>query len=528
MENSNSSSKLSQGGHKLARRAAVVSFFTLFSRVFGLLRDAVIAYVLGAKASADAFYVAFRIPNLFRRLLAEGNLTLSFVPVFTEKYESSRKEAMDLASVTLTVLSIFLLLLTLAGVLGASYFVQITARGFMEDPEKFALTVGLTKITFPYLALVSLSALAMGLLNARQHFAMPALSPVLLNVGIIGMAMLGQSFWDLPEVAIAWGAILGGLLQLLIQIPPLIKLKLLPRISFNFKNPGFLKVLKLMGPAVYGSAVYQLNVLAMTFFASYLPTGAVSYLWYAGRIMEFPMGLFAIALATVALPTLSTQAAKGEIAEMKASLRQSLSLVWLLNLPAALGLILLAKPTVALLFQRGDFSPENTLQAASTLRYFALGLPFLSTARILASAFYALQEAKKPVHAANASVFINIILAVVLMGPLKHEGLALAVSLGALSNMLFLFYFYRKKVGLLGLRALKGEFIKIFLAAAIMSLFIWGAQNYWPLNWLSTWELFYKVILHVMAGAGIYFAFLTLFKSESLKLLLAAFKRRLA
>ncbi|MCB1215730.1 MAG: murein biosynthesis integral membrane protein MurJ, partial [Deltaproteobacteria bacterium] len=248
-------SQNNSSGHSLARHASVVSVLTLLSRFFGLARDAVIAYVVGAKASADAFYVAFRIPNLFRRLLAEGNLTLSFVPVFTQKFQESKEEARTLASVTMTALMLFLTLLTLAGIVGASYFVQVTARGFSQYPEKFALTVSLTRITFPYLALVSLSALAMGILNARKHFAMPALAPVMLNLGIIVTTFLGNKFWDLPAIAIAWGVLVGGSLQLLIQIPPLIKRGLLPKLNFNFKNLNFLKVLKLMGPAVHGSAV---------------------------------------------------------------------------------------------------------------------------------------------------------------------------------------------------------------------------------------------------------------------------------
>ncbi|MCB1214554.1 MAG: murein biosynthesis integral membrane protein MurJ, partial [Deltaproteobacteria bacterium] len=302
----------------------------------------------------------------------------------------------------------------------------------------------------------------------------------------------------------------------------------LPKLNFNFKNLDFLKVLKLMGPAVYGSAVYQLNVLAMTFFASYLPTGTVSYLWYGDRIMEFPLGIFAIAVATVALPTLSEHASKKEIPQMKEALRQSLSLVWFLNLPASLGLILLGKPIVALLFERGDFLAADTNHTAQTLTFFALGLPFLATARVMVNAFYAIQEAKKPVHAANISVVVNVLLAALLMHPLQHRGLALAVSLGAFTNMFFLFYFYRKKVGLMGLGALKGEFFKITLASCIMAGFLFVLRFFWaPVSA----RLFSKLLVVLsLVGSGVFVYFLALFflKSNSLQFLWKGLKKRLA
>src|SRR5262249_26432554 len=268
-------------------RAGIVGVITLFSRIFGFVRDATIAYVLGAHAAADAFYVAFRIPNLLRRLLAEGNLTLSFIPVFTESQRRSRVEAKELVDILFTILLCVNLWLVVAGVLGAAFFVRATALGFTQDPGKFALTVQLTRITFPYLLLVSLGALAMGILNSRKRFAIPAFSPVMLNLGILFGALVLSRRLSVPAVGIAWGVVLGGALQLGIQLPAVAREGFFPKLRFRWRHPAVKKVGRLMLPTLYGSAVYQINLLAITFLASYLPTGSVSYLWYADRVVEF-------------------------------------------------------------------------------------------------------------------------------------------------------------------------------------------------------------------------------------------------
>ncbi|HCU24784.1 MAG TPA: murein biosynthesis integral membrane protein MurJ [Deltaproteobacteria bacterium] len=499
---------------ELTGKAGMVGAVTLLSRLFGLARDSAIAYVLGTRAAADAFYVAFRIPNLLRRLLAEGNLTLSFVPVFTESLKKSKAEAKQVADITFTILLVLLFFVTLLGVLGAGLFVRLTALGFAADPQKFALTVSLTRITFPYIFLVSLGALAMGILNARRKFLVPASAPILLNIGIIFGAFGLSRYFEVPSVGIAWGVIVGGVLQLLIQIPVLLREGFLPRLNFNWRHPAVRKITRLMLPSVYGSAVYQINLLAITFMASYLPTGAVSYLWYADRVIEFPLGVFAISLATVVLPTLSEHAADKNFARMKHAFREALATVWLVNIPAAVGLAVLAEPIIALLFYRGGFTQESTRLTAQALQCFALGLPFVSATRITASAFYAVQEAKKPVRAANWAMVINIVAGFILMWPLGHRGLALGVGIGSTANFLMHIWDYRQQVGSLGLRSLLTSLVKMFLGAVAMAAALLTLRHFW--NWtfapLPRRALF--VFAMIAVGATIYFFTVLSFKVE--------------
>lgn len=514
-------------GRGLASQAGVVGLLTLASRCFGLLRDAVIAYTLGTKAAADAFYVAFRIPNLLRRMLAEGNLTLSFVPVFTESLHRSKAEAKEVANVTFTLLTLTLTVITFLGVLGAAWMVYATAWGFSEDPQKFALTVTLTRITFPYIFLVSLGALMMGILNAKKHFAMPALAPVLLNMGIIFGALFLSRYFANPSIGMAWGVLIGGVLQLLIQVPVLIKKGFLPRFNFHFRIPAVKKILRLMGPTLYGSAVYQINILVMTFLASFLPSGAISYLWYADRVMEFPLGIFAISLATVALPLLSDHAVKKDHDRMKATLREVLSMVWLVNIPAAVGMAVLAEPILALLFYRGDFGVNSTQETAYALYFFAAGLPFISAARITASAFYAIQEARKPVRAANLSVLVNILAGAALFYPMGHGGLALAVSLGGLANLTLLFYYYRQQMGPLGLKALLLDTSKILVASTFMGLALYVLLQYWNLTYAPFWHRLGFVFAMIALGAVLYGLLAWVLRVKGLQPLWGALRRRL-
>ncbi len=511
---------------KMVGRAGMVGLVTLLSRFFGLARDSAIAYVLGTRAAADAFYVAFRIPNLLRRLLAEGNLTMSFVPVFTESMKRSKQEAKDVVDITFSLLLILLSIVTVAGVLGAAFFVRMTALGFSEDPQKFELTVLLTRITFPYIFFVSLGALAMGILNARKRFLTPAFSPVLLNVGIIAGAALLARYFSTPSIGIAWGVIVGGVLQLLIQIPSLVKEGFFPRLNFNWRHPAVRKIAKLMLPSIYGSAVYQINLLAITFMASYLPTGAVSYLWYADRVIEFPLGVFAISLATVVLPTLSEHAADRDFVKMKQAFRRALSTVWLVNIPAAVGLAVLAEPIIAVLFYRGGFTQESTRLTAQTLQCFAVGLPFVSATRITTSAFYAVQNSKKPVIAANIAVVVNILAGLALIGPLQHRGLALGVSLGSVANFLLHIWDYRKEVGGLGLRKMLGSVIKMAAAALLMAAALWLVQHYWDWTFAPFMERSFYLAALIAAGSAVYGVAVLILKPEGAAELLRRFRRR--
>ncbi len=512
---------------EVSSRAGMVGFYTFLSRIFGLARDTLIAYLLGAKEAADAFYVAFRIPNLLRRLLAEGCLTISFIPVFSEYLKKDKKEAKRVADYTFTLLSLLLFVLTLLGVVFAAFFVKFTAFGFTQDPQKYALTVELTRITFPYIFLVSLGALAMGILNSLKHFSTPAASPILLNVGIILGAFLLRHHTSQPSIALAIGVIMGGTLQILLQIPALVKLGFLPKISWNPQHPGVVKILKLMLPSIYGSAVYQLNLFAITFMASFLHTGSVSYLWYADRVMEFPLGVFAISFATVILPQLSDHAADKNLKQFKASFLEGLRMIYFINFPATVGLIVLANLIIAVLFQHGNFSEHSTLMTSQTLQCFALGLPFVSGTRITSSAFYALQNSKSPVRAANLAVFANIAMGAILLMPLGHKGLALGVAFGSFANFIMQMVDFRKKMGILGLKKLMGEVLKMLAASLGMGMILYLLQPFMRGYFRdSTGGRLSALILLIVFGVGLYFILARILRLQETDHFLSILKRK--
>ncbi len=518
------SSEISQ----VSKRAGVVGIFTFLSRFFGLARDSIIAKVLGASIEADAFYLAFRIPNLFRRLLAEGSLTISFIPVFTEYLKKDKTEAKRVADFTFTLLFLILFLLTLIGVIGASFFVYVTAPGFSAHPEKFALATSLTRITFPYIFLVSLGALAMGILNSLKHFSAPAASPILLNIGIISGAVFFGRYTTQPSMVVAIGVLVGGTAQLLIQIPSLIKLGFLPRFSWNPTHPGVKQILKLILPSVYGSSVYQINLLYIQFMGSFLPTGSISLIWYADRVMEFPLGVFAISLATVILPQLSSHASEKNMAQLKKTFREGLLTIGFINLPAAVGLISLSHLIIAVLFERGRFSPESTHQAAQILQCSAIGLPFVSGTRVTASAFYATQDTKGPVKAANWAILANIVTGLILIKPLGAKGLVLGVAMGSVLNFVLHLYDFRKKMGLLGLKKSTGEFIKILTAALGMGIILHFTLP-WAENLLSP-TLIHRLLLliaMIVEGVLVYACFCLLLKVQAARPFLAILRRKL-
>ncbi|PJA21457.1 MAG: murein biosynthesis integral membrane protein MurJ [Deltaproteobacteria bacterium CG_4_10_14_0_2_um_filter_43_8] len=436
---------MNEENRQISRRTGVVSFFTLLSRILGLVRDAVLAFAFGASYVADAFYVAFRIPNLLRRFVAEGALTAAFVPLYTEYLKRSRSEAKAIANIVFTHLLLLLVVLVIVGIIFAPWLVKLIAWGFADDPQQFALTVFLTRLMFPYIFLISLVALAMGVLNSLKHFAAPAASPILLNLGIIFGAVGLKYFFELPVVAVAVGVLLGGFLQLALQIPVLMKEGMFPSFNFNFRDPGLKRLLFLMGPSAFGAAVYQVNVLFVTLLASFLPTGSVSYLWYADRVSEFPLGVFAIAVATASLPTLSAFAAEKNMEAFRNVLSYSLHLTFLIAIPASVGLLLLAHPVVQLLFQRGAFTPAMTEATALALMVFALKIPFVAAVRNVVPAFYALKDTKTPVVVAMVDVIVNLLCGLFLMKHFAHVGLSMALVISAIVNFLLLCALLRRK-----------------------------------------------------------------------------------
>lgn len=490
---------------KVTKRAGTIGFFTLLSRITGLLRESVVAYFFGTGVAADAFYMAFTIPNLLRRFVAEGALTIAFIPVFTREYKRDKVEAKTLSDQAFTYLLIILLLLTALGIFFSGAIIQLVAGGFHGNPEKFALTVRLTRLCFPYILFVSLAALVMGVLNSLKRFASSAASPILFNLGLIGGAAISPWF-DPPVLGLAVGVVAGGFLQLAVQFPDLKQVGYFPRLHFGV-HPELKKLLGLMLPAAYGAAVYQLNVIVLRFFASYLPTGAVSYLWYASRLFEFPMGVFAIAMATAIQPTLSDFAADQDWDQFKGTLRHGLRMNLLITVPAMVGLIVLAEPLVRVLLQRGAFDPASAQATGECIAAFAVGLPFLGMVRILVPAFYSIHDAKTPLYIATLAVGVNLLLAYCLVGPWQHTGLALAVSLSSMVNAAGLLLSFRQKQGAIGIRSLLQMTFATGLASTLMGLLLWLPihQSWWLQPHQSFWLQSIQLLVAVGGGIVVYF-----------------------
>ncbi|MFP3928755.1 MAG: murein biosynthesis integral membrane protein MurJ [Desulfobacteraceae bacterium] len=465
---------------QVGRAAGTVGFFTLMSRILGLIRDMVVAGFFGSGMAADAFFVAFRIPNLLRRLFAEGSLSIAFIPVFTEYLQKkSREEAMELVRVTLTLLSVLLAAVALAGVLFSPWIVRLQAFGFGGAGPKYELTVLLTRITFPYIFLISIVALFMGVLNSLRRFAAPAAAPVFLNLGIIGAVYWISPRLSEPVVGLAVGVIIGGLLQVLLQIPFLKDLGVSLRPAWQPAHPAVKRMGRLMLPAIFGSAVYQLNQFVGTLLASFLPEGSVSWLYYADRLVQFPLGVFAIAVSTAALPSLSRQAVEPGLHAFKQTLSYAMRLVFFITLPAMTGLIVLAPLIVRVLFERGAFDPAATQMTARALVLYSVGLWAFSGIRVLVAAFYALQDTKTPVKAATMALFLNAGLSLALMGPLAHGGLALALSLASGGQFIVLGLFLQRYAPGWASRDIVISLARSTGASAVMGAVLWWAYRVW-------------------------------------------------
>ncbi|MDT8318117.1 MAG: murein biosynthesis integral membrane protein MurJ [bacterium] len=449
----------------ILKRASLVGSLTSLSRIFGLLRDMVIARLFGASMATDAFFVAFRIPNVLRRLFAEGALTVSFIPIFKDaQIKGGRAEAKEIVNVVFTFLTLVVAVVVVFAIIFAPAIVKIIAGGF-ADPEKFELTVYLTRLTFPYLFLICLVAFSMGVLNSVGHFTAPAMAPVLLNISIITSALLFGAHLGEPVVSLSIGVVFGGVLQVLLQIPFLRREGYFPSLSFDFRNPALKKLLLLMGPALFGIAVYQLNIFISTIIASYLPEGSVSYLYYADRFFQLPLGIFVISMATALLPTMSEQVSTGRLEDMHDSITFSIKVMSFITLPAAAGLFALSVPLFSLFFQRGAFDYDTTLKSADALRYYAVGLWAIGGVKMVVPAFYAMQDMKTPVRGAFAAFISNVLLSLLLMGPLLHGGLALATSLSSLINLAFLIFVIRERAGKIIDRVMLSSFMKSLLAS---------------------------------------------------------------
>ncbi|MBP8267224.1 MAG: murein biosynthesis integral membrane protein MurJ, partial [Zoogloea sp.] len=382
----------------LLRALATVSGMTLMSRILGFVRDFVVARAFGAGMATDAFFVAFRLPNLLRRMFAEGAFSQAFVPILAEyKNKRGETETHRLVNHVASALGLAVLLVSILGAIASPLIIYATAPGFSADASKFELTVQLTRITFPYIFFMSLVALAGGVLNTWSRFAIPAFTPVLLNLSFIAMALVAAPYFDPPVLALGWAVFIGGLAQLALQLRPLAKIGMLPRFALDFSDPGVRRILKLMAPAILGVSISQISLLINTVFASFLPSGSVSWLYYADRLMEFPAGMLGVALGTILLPSLSKMHADKNPVEFSALLDWGLRLTLMLTLPAALGLALLAVPLITTLFHHGAFGVADVYQTRTALIAYSIGLAGLILVKILAPAFYARQDIRTPV-----------------------------------------------------------------------------------------------------------------------------------
>ncbi len=430
------------------RSSLVVASMTMLSRVLGLLRDVVIAFVFGASSSADAFFVAFKIPNFLRRLFAEGAFNQAFVPVLAEVSEEQSRQALrSMVSYVSGSLLLVLALLTGLAVLGAPWLVWLFAPGFGDEPDKMALTADMLRLTFPYLLLISMTGFFGSLLNHARQFAIPAVTPVLLNVSLIAAAWWLAPKLAVPVMALAWGVMVAGLLQLLLQLPFVARLGLLTRPRIGFANARVKQVMRLMLPALFGVSVAQINLLLDTVLASLLQSGSVSWLYYSDRLMELPLGVFGIAIATVILPGLSKQHAGADEQTFSATLDWAVRMVLLIGVPAALALWILAEPLLATLFHYGAMQDGDVLQSAASLRAYAVGLLAFMLVKVLAPGYFARQDMKTPVRYGVWAMAANMVFNLALIWHFAHVGLAMATALSAFLNAGLLGYgLWRQKV----------------------------------------------------------------------------------
>jgi len=465
----------------------------------GLVRDVVIARLFGAGFATDAFFMAFTIPNLLRRFFGEGSLTAAFVPTFTEIYQQQGEvEAQRLANRCVTLLLLVMFFVVTAGILASPWIVSGIGYGFAEVQGKLDLTDTLNRLMFPYIGLVSLLALLTGVLNVHGHFFLPSLSPLLLNVSMIVSALtLGQLF-EQPIVALAVGVIAGGLVQLLLQYPALLKYRIKFHLDWSFRNdPALRRIVLLMLPGIAGVAIYQINVVVTRLMASFLPEGSVSYLYYGQRLFEFPQGIFIVSLAQAALPAMSRQAADKDWDGLQESLRFSLALIAIFTLPAIIGLILCAEPVFSLFFMGGEFDLTALENTALTLVCYAPGLFFVGMSRIAAQTFYALKDTRTPVRISFWTLLVNAGCGFLLMFPLRHFGLAIALTLASAFNAGLLLYFLRRKVGPFLQGALVSPVLRSLPGCLVMGLTVYLVLGI--VDWQKEGEVFWKS--SVLAGA---------------------------
>lgn len=490
----------------LLRSTSLVALMTFLSRILGLVRDMLIAQLFGASGGMDAFYVAFKIPNFMRRLFAEGAFSQAFVPVLSEYQQNrARDEVRTFLARIAGTLTTVLFIVTIVGILAAPFIIRVFAPGFGGDSERFALASSMLQLTFPYLMLISLTGMAGAILNTYGYFGVPAFTPVFLNLSMIACALYLSPYCDVPVVGLAWGVLIAGIVQLLFQIPFLYRRDLLIKPQLHRNDEGVKKVLRLMVPALFGVSVAQINLLIDTIFASFLQVSSVTWLYYTDRMVDFPLGVFGVAIATVILPHLSRRQAEQNKESFSQALDWGLRLLLLIGIPAGLGLAMFAMPAIATCFAYGKYTALDVLQTQKSLITLAIGVPGFMMVKVLASGFYACQNIKTPVKIGAVAMLVNSILCAILIFPLQHAGLTLASSIASYVNCgVLLVLLVRRKI--FQLQPGWGRFLlQLFLANSAVAVYL--LVNSTDVNTWMTWARLARfgwLLGHIMVATLIY------------------------
>jgi len=517
----------------VALSAGKIGLGTFASRILGLVRDMTKAYFFGTGIAADAFTVAFRVPNLLRALFAEGTLSAAFVPVFGEYLaKRSKRETWMLASVAWSILAIILVVVALLGIAVAPYVVKIMAHGYRHVPGKLDLTISLTRIMFPYIIFVGLAALSMGMLNSLRHFFAPAVSPVLLNASMIAaMILFCRRVGELPSeqvYALAVGVLVGGAAQLGIQVPFLKKKGMSFRFRPNWRHPAVKKILSLMVPGVLGLGILEINAFVDTYLGALLRPGSVAALEYGNRLMQLPLGVFGVALGTAVLPTLSIQAAREDFDQLRDTFSFAVRFVCFIMIPASLGLIVLRYPVIRLLFERGEFTRGDSVSMTSwALMFYAVGLASYGMIKCTVPVFYSLKDTRTPVKIAVVAMLSNIVLNVILMQFLQLGGLALATALSATINVTLLMRHLRRRLGWVKGRDIFRSVGRIAIAAALMALVCFVAASFMEVRFGSATAVQQgiQVLVCIVLGVGSYVAFCRVFRCREMSFLVGILRR---
>ncbi len=485
----------------LLKSTGIVAVSTLCSRFLGLFRDILMASYFGAARTADVFYIAFMIPNLFRRLVAEGALTISFVPVYTESlHREGRKGALDLAQKTMTVQCLAVVFIIAAGMFFSPEIMTLFFKRF-DSVETFGLSVNLTRFMFPYLFFAAFVAFAMGYLNSHGHFFAPAFAPVLLNVGIISGILVFSRFFETPIYGAAAGVLLGGFMQMLLQFPYMIRHGYKFRISVDFRHEGIRKIFRMLVPALFGIAVYQINILVNNMLATMLPEGSVTYIYFTNRLTELVLGVFIVSIGSVILPEMSRLRVGERTEEFRKLFSDSLCSALFLAIPAATALFVVGLEILSVFFMRGNFTFSDTVNTYHALMAASIGVVFVSVLRITTQAYYSMKDTRTPVISAAVSLFVNITLGYILMHTsLKHAGLTLANSISSLVQMGILLVMVQKKAGGLDMKRIFSSVIRFIFASIVMGVVIWKLASF--ADWERDTFLYRTSILGIIVGAG--------------------------